>query len=1168
MASNTVLKTPRGSDDFPLTDPLAELSRIMGLAREEAANSSEVDFDIDLEQELMGELLRDGASPTSGPVARVADNVDDPSIDAEMDAAFEGFGAGEGFFEPAAEADARGPSDDRMVDLAAREAKLEQDLVGLDAAFEAFDADFDAAIGEVEQPASQAVGDDPAAATVEAGAEAEADDLVAFDDETMLFEDEANTAEADLPPAVEAAPVAAAVAPAAALLSLEDELRMLLGRVSPAAPRAPVPANDGAISDIAPRAVEPADPGLAAGETEMRDQPAHAFPGADGDETLSGSEQPQDLVEAEVPGAAQVEMPAFDDFAFDETEFDDVDLATALAETLAEDEHLAAAAEAEYAKHVAKEASAALYSEQADDTPVDDSYDMAIDLEAELATFSDDEIVPMKPETSGGSTQPAASALRPLSFSAEPPASADAPAPSFDWRKRYAEMKSGAHGRTEAARQPEPVAKAAEPDPFAALAALAAQVPPPRGLSRANPVARDDVPADRAPSRPVASPPLESPAAAPMRDAAASTPSWRSQPAMQAAPRPVVTSDPTPTVPPREGSLRSTLPAAAQFAPPSVASAARTMSTPPLTEPRAASPVAPAAPIEAARAPFASAPASPAAPAFDDDLPDLSSLLDDANLAPDIETIDIGDHAVTLADDLDIPEIVREEPVRGPRAFDDLDADFADAFQQLSLSSVPRAPQATHRAAAPPVSAAPYYVERMPEPALPSYATAHGDSEPSDYAFDDRLNGFDAAQASAGYADGIDFAEDQLGLASEPYVTDGRTSTSRRGRGALLAAGLAAVALLAGVGGYVLWSGAGGDGVPVLVKADPSPVKVKPETPGGVVVPNQDGKVYNQVRGEPAAAPSQNKLVSGAEEPIVAPVARPAAPAAPAAAAPAVPATQPPVAAEKAPAAAVAAVTPPAVTAPADAAPLPQAKSEERVTAADTVQEPAPAAEVAAIAPRKVRTMIVRADGTLVPREDPPAVDAAAAVPSARTMPVGADPATLAAAQPAAQIPSAVPGAQDDVSILPAEDATPQVAVPAGPDVIVPMPRPTRTAAAEPVREVAAAPRPVRQEPAASAAPVAREPATPAVATVPAGGSVWTVQIASQPTREGAQSSYEDLAGRYGSVLGGKGVNIVQAEVSGKGTMWRVRVPAASKNDANILCAKLKTAGGSCFVTQ
>lgn len=180
----------------------------------------------------------------------------------------------------------------------------------------------------------------------------------------------------------------------------------------------------------------------------------------------------------------------------------------------------------------------------------------------------------------------------------------------------------------------------------------------------------------------------------------------------------------------------------------------------------------------------------------------------------------------------------------------------------------------------------------------------------------------------------------------------------------------------------------------------------------------------------------------------------------------------------------------------------------------------------------------------------------------------------MAAAQADAPVPSAVPGARDDVSILPAETAeesTSGLETPAPADVIVPMPRPSHTATAaaeEPVRQAAATPAPVRSEPAPQpVAPSVQEASAPA-ATAPAAASLWTVQIASQPTREGAQSSYEDLARRYGSVLGGKGVNIIQAEVAGKGTMWRVRVPAASKNDANILCAKLKTAGGSCFVTQ
>ena len=52
------------------------------------------------------------------------------------------------------------------------------------------------------------------------------------------------------------------------------------------------------------------------------------------------------------------------------------------------------------------------------------------------------------------------------------------------------------------------------------------------------------------------------------------------------------------------------------------------------------------------------------------------------------------------------------------------------------------------------------------------------------------------------------------------------------------------------------------------------------------------------------------------------------------------------------------------------------------------------------------------------------------------------------------------------------------------------------------------------------------------------------MQIASQPSEAAAQSSYQDLARRYGGVLEGREVNIVKAEIAGKGTFWRVRVPA------------------------
>ena len=89
-----------------------------------------------------------------------------------------------------------------------------------------------------------------------------------------------------------------------------------------------------------------------------------------------------------------------------------------------------------------------------------------------------------------------------------------------------------------------------------------------------------------------------------------------------------------------------------------------------------------------------------------------------------------------------------------------------------------------------------------------------------------------------------------------------------------------------------------------------------------------------------------------------------------------------------------------------------------------------------------------------------------------------------------------------------------------------------------------------------------------AAATTAASNGNWAMQIASQPSEAAAQSSYQNLARRYGSVLEGKEVNIVKAEISGKGTFWRVRVPAESRNEAISLCENYKAAGGNCFVSR
>ena len=55
---------------------------------------------------------------------------------------------------------------------------------------------------------------------------------------------------------------------------------------------------------------------------------------------------------------------------------------------------------------------------------------------------------------------------------------------------------------------------------------------------------------------------------------------------------------------------------------------------------------------------------------------------------------------------------------------------------------------------------------------------------------------------------------------------------------------------------------------------------------------------------------------------------------------------------------------------------------------------------------------------------------------------------------------------------------------------------------------------------------------------------------------------------RQRCVLSGRTANIVKAEIAGKGTFYRVRVPAQSRNDAINLCTSYKAAGGNCFVSR
>jgi len=530
--------------------------------------------------------------------------------------------------------------------------------------------------------------------------------------------------------------------------------------------------------------------------------------------------------------------------------------------------------------------------------------------------------------------------------------------------------------------------------------------------------------------------------------------------------------------------------------------------------------------------------------------------------APEIETVDVPE-AVAIADDLDIPELAYQEDERQTATtYDDIDADFAASFNETVTSEEPvnQAVRGTarpteradidaefdalygssHQQAAPAAAGQGYHQPFAPDDRQDEQAEDY-----RDFAGEDGR----APAAAQRFVD-LDFDSDMEDEIAPTPATRQVAERPQR-RGLLVAAVVGGVALLGGVGALALTFGSGDAAdVPVLVKADDSPVKVKPENPGGTAVPNQDNKVYDAVKGTAAAAekPAQEKLVTTAEEPVD-----------------------------------MAAVD------QGDALPGVESvedvigKAEDRVDPVTEADQDPESTDSIAVAPRKVKTMVVRADGTLVPREEPAA--AASAEPA---LAPANDETTMVAAveeEPSFQ----TPGTGDTVPVKSVKstkvtvDGNPASDVPAKPVKSTKLDangKPAAAAAEEsalpPANMGEEAPAEAPEAKAAEAKPAEAKPeeskpeevAAANVEPPAVAAGAWSVQIASQPSAESAKSTYEDLASRFGSVIGGRGVNIVKAEIQGKGTYWRVRVPAKSRNDAIDLCNDYKSAGGNCFVSK
>jgi hypothetical protein len=229
-------------------------------------------------------------------------------------------------------------------------------------------------------------------------------------------------------------------------------------------------------------------------------------------------------------------------------------------------------------------------------------------------------------------------------------------------------------------------------------------------------------------------------------------------------------------------------------------------------------------------------------------------------------------------------------------------------------------------------------------------------------------------------------------------------------------------------------------------------------------------------------------------------------------------------------------------------------------TVASSASEPAP------IGPKKVRTVVVRPDGTIVSSE-------AVAPEEEATAPQNDVSGTLAELPPASETPPAPaseenPLLSNDFGAEVINNPVPDVAEPDNPiensasipDIPPPSPRP------EPVSRPAPSSPTVVATPGSSNGPIDVTPGNSA-RSVPGGlGGGFLVQVSSQRSEATALQTFSELQRRYPSILGDRAPNIQRADLGERGVYYRVRVGYPTREQAVRMCENLKVAGGDCLL--
>jgi hypothetical protein len=296
-----------------------------------------------------------------------------------------------------------------------------------------------------------------------------------------------------------------------------------------------------------------------------------------------------------------------------------------------------------------------------------------------------------------------------------------------------------------------------------------------------------------------------------------------------------------------------------------------------------------------------------------------------------------------------------------------------------------------------------------------------------------------------------------------------------------------------------------------------------------------------------------------------------------------------------------------------------QLVSRDQSQASEVAAAPAaPDASDEGLVNRRVRTVTVRPDGTIVGGEDsvagaamlpvdrpnvpavPGAEQAVASANATEGGTAGAGAAANAAAGAAGAAAEAPAGEDDDplaalIATAPGGAATaeatpattPIVTTPAATttngNVPTPMPRIQRPSAPSTITDVAATPpQQAPSQPTSSVnavvqgtlqpvggqaqAPAQQAPAQQqAAVNQQASTAPAYVQLSSQRSQEAAQQTASSLQSRFGNLFGGTTLEIQRVDLGERGIYYRVRLPAQSLQNATQICNNVKAGGGDCF---